>query len=196
MIPTALTEVEAWTLNELARGKTVLEVGALLGHSTVVMAHSAMVVHSIDPHEGYPVHDPKPTLKPFLKNLKKRKVRDKVVVHLGRDYEVMPVLESRQFHLIFIDMSGLYEDTRRAMEASTRLLRHHGTLVVHDCGHPEWPGVQRAVKDFALQHKSPYRMIDRMAIFQQTWDGVYGEMSRAGNVYVQSGRRGKLSVAA
>lgn len=71
--------------------------------------------------------------------------------------------------MVFLDMTGLFEDTWRAMRDSVRLLRHYGVLAVHDCGHPEWPGVERAIKQFAWWRNTNYRQVDSTAIFEQTW---------------------------
>lgn len=47
MIPTALTQTEADVLGYLAYERKVLEVGSLLGYSTVALAKAARVVHSV-----------------------------------------------------------------------------------------------------------------------------------------------------
>jgi protein-L-isoaspartate O-methyltransferase len=61
-IPTAVTPREAAVMVTHASGRLVLEVGALLGYSTVTLATTALHVVSVDPHDGYPAHDPRPTL--------------------------------------------------------------------------------------------------------------------------------------
>ena len=168
-IPTAATPGEAAELQRLARGGVVLEVGSLLGFSTVTLAAVARRVHSVDPHEGYPAHDPRPTLEPFLANLREHGVRDRVVVHVGTDAEVLPALAPAQFTLAFLDLTGMYQDTLDAMERTRRVLRHRAVLCIHDCGHPDWPGALAAVDDFATHSGTTYRLVDRMAIFEQTW---------------------------
>ena len=52
-IPTALSPAESMLLQRVARGRRVVEAGALLGHSTIVLASTAASVVSIDKHEGY-----------------------------------------------------------------------------------------------------------------------------------------------
>jgi predicted O-methyltransferase YrrM len=158
-IPTAMTDVEA-ALASLAAGGVVLEVGALLGYSTVVLASRAEFVLSIDPHDGYPDGDPRPTLAPFLENLARYGVRDKVAVIVEPAEKALPFLASEYFDLVFVDVTGRYEDTIAVMEGTMPLLRTGGVLAVHDCGHPEWPGVNRAVKEF-----------DRLAIFDHLKGG-------------------------
>lgn len=168
-IPTAVTPREASELQRLARGKTALEVGALLGFSTVKLAQVAEHVHSVDPHYGYPAHDPRPTLDIFLRNLRVFGVRDKVTVHVGTDVEVLPVLAPAQFDIAFLDLTGLYQDTLDCILRCERVLRHYAVLCVHDCGHPDWPGALKAVEDYATLRRSTFRLVDRMAIFEQTW---------------------------
>ena len=77
-IPTALSAVEADALRSLSTGKNVLEVGALLGFSTVVMGQVANTVVSVDPHDGYPAANPRPTLEPFIANLSRFDVLETV----------------------------------------------------------------------------------------------------------------------
>lgn len=169
-IPSAVTPAEAAELQRLALGATVLEVGALLGYSTVLLALTAERVHSVDPHEGYPRDNPRPTLLPFLDNLERHGVRDRVTVHVGRDYDVLPAFRGRQFHLAFLDLTGEYEDTLRCMHAVEPLLTHFGRLAVHDCGHPDWPGAMAAAETFAAKRGTTFKLVDRLAIFEQTWN--------------------------
>lgn len=167
MIPTAITGPEAAALREIAAGKTVLEIGALLGFSTVTLAGVASRVVSVDPHEGYPADQPRPTLHRFLENI--APVRDRITVCLGSDRDVFPYLASRSFDVVFIDATGEYEDTRRIMRGAIPLLRHIGTLAVHDCGHPAWPGAAHAIREFSESWCRPYALVDRLAIFGGTW---------------------------
>ena len=169
MIPTAVTEREITRLSALAAGKRVLEVGSLLGFSTVHLARVAEVVHAVDPHEGYPEADPRPTLEPFITNLVEADVRERVVVHVGTDAQVLPMLAPASFDLVFIDITGLFWDTINCMNRAVPLLRHSGVLAVHDCGHPEWPGVEQAVAQFAQARNTAWEQLDQLAIFEQTW---------------------------
>ena len=169
-IPTALTPAETAELQTLAEGFDVLEVGSLLGYSTTRLAERARIVHSVDPHEGYPADNPRPTLAPFLANLVECGVREKVVVHIGQDIDVLPSLRRGQFDLAFLDMTGMYEDTMRGIMLAVPLLRHYAALAVHDCGHPDYPGSLAAVQTYANMTGTTFRLIDRLAIFEQTWN--------------------------
>lgn len=172
MIPTAVTERETQELQRLARGKRVLEVGSLLGYSTVRLAEVAEVVVAVDPHEGYPAHDPRPTLAPFLENLEWSGVRERVRPMIGRDSEILPFLAPGSFDLAFLDTTGIFEDTLRTITLCVPLLRHYGVLAVHDCGHPDWPGALAAVEVFSGGVGTDFRLVDRLGIFEQTWGGI------------------------
>lgn len=171
-IPSAITSCESRELTRLAENALVLEIGSLLGYSTTVLAKAAHLVHSVDPHEGYPADNPRPTLQPFIKNLVDAGIREKVAIHVGYDHEILPFFKDGAFDLVFIDITGLYQDTLQAMIRSVPKLRHSGVLCVHDCRHPKWPGATRAVRDFSDVYRRPYRTVDRLAIFdRQTWGG-------------------------
>lgn len=147
-IPTAVTERESLTLLRYAEGGEVLEVGSLLGYSTVRMARVARHVTSVDPHEDYPVDNPRPTLETFMHNLRRHGVRHKVSVVVETHDKVFPRLAPAQFDLIFIDATGEEYLTFAIMVGARRLLAPHGVLCVHDCGHPDWPGALAAVEHY------------------------------------------------
>lgn len=168
-IPTAVTLAEGNRLRELARGKRVLEVGSLLGYSTVLMAQVAKHVVSVDPHEGYPASNPRPTLWQFRRNIFLHGVADKVTPMIGTDDVVLPLLDTRQFGLVFIDGTGEYDMTLAAMRRAVPLLRYCGALAVHDCGHPDWPGAMDAAETFAREGRRTFELIDRLAVFTGTW---------------------------
>lgn len=163
-IPTAVTQDEADVLYMLARNKTVLEVGSLLGFSTIVMAQSAREVHSVDPHVGYPHDDPRqrPTLVPFWNNLERYSVRDRVVLHVGTDEQVFPTMCQGFFDFAFVDLSLTDGTTDRVIAWCKYLLHGLGTLAVHDYGHKEWPGATEAVDRLGL----PFRLVDTLAIIE------------------------------
>jgi len=163
-IPTALTKAESIALEMLAIDNRVLEVGALLGYSTVVMARVACQVVSVDPHQGYPERDPKPTLDEYLNNLERYGVIEKVVPVIGTIEKAGEFLDPEMFSLVFLDLTGRYEDTFQAM-MNINCLHGGGVLAVHDCGHPEWPGVQQAVQEFSKLEKIEPMIVDRLAIF-------------------------------
>lgn len=165
-IPTALTVAESERLEELADDRFVLEAGALLGYSTIVLARVAAHVVSVDPHDGYPADDPRPTLDSYLANLKRYDVVDRVTPVLMTLDLALPFLTPEYFDLVFFDLTGEYEDTAQAMRSVEHWLTGGlAALAVHDCGHPEWPGVQRAVAEFGERTGIEPQLVDRLAVF-------------------------------
>lgn len=167
-IPTALTDAEAFELAKLSRDKTVLEVGSLLGFSTIVLARASKVVHSVDPHEGYPEENPRPTLAPFIANLERYGVRERVVVHVGRDDDVLPAFREGMFDFAFVDLSMTDGSTERAIRAAWGLLAWEGVLAVHDYGREDWPEATKVVDDL---FEGPDELVDTLAILRGggTW---------------------------
>lgn len=165
-IPSALTSAEAEALEELADDRFVLEAGALLGFSTVVLARVAAHVVSVDPHDGYPSHAPSPTLQMFRENLERFGVASRVTPIIDTFDMVVPFLTADYFDLVFFDLTGEYEDTIRAMKSVEPWLTSGlVVLAVHDCGHPDWPGVQQAVGEFSSSVGIEPGVVDRLAIF-------------------------------
>jgi predicted O-methyltransferase YrrM len=148
-IPTGITQTEVFRLREMAKDKTVLEIGSLLGFSTVNLAQVAKLVHSVDPHEGYPDNDPKPTLQPFQDNLERYGVTHRVVIHVGKAQDILPTLEPI-FDFAFIDVNGKYEDTAYCIWAAGRLIKPNGWMAIHDFGrtNPDCGGATRAIMQY------------------------------------------------
>ena len=166
-IPTALTRDESALLQEIAEGNRVLEIGALLGYSTVTLARTARWVVSVDPHEGYPAHDPRPTLDTYLENLRRNAVTNVVPV-IARWQDALDAIRPTSFDVVFMDLTGRYEDTKELLDHlrldfATGLI---GAIAVHDCGHPDWPGVQQAVQEFHRETGGTMKVVDRLAVFQ------------------------------
>ena len=161
-IPTALTPSEARTLYGLAFEQNVLEFGSLLGYSTVVMAQSAKKVYAVDPHEGYPAADPRPTLVQFLDNLNRYGVRDRVVPIIGKGQDIAPMFAPGHFGLVFIDI------TRAAGELID--IAHDlapAVIAVHDFGIQIWDGATIAVRNYARRIDRDFRLVDTLAIFER-----------------------------
>ncbi len=152
VIPTAITREERTKLVQLARNRVVMEIGALFGYSTIAMAEVASRVISIDPHEGYPTNNPRPTIAPFLANLRDCGVRDNVTVILEPWDKVCGLFRGKSADLVFIDMTGEYRDTLQALYNVQDNLEW-GAIAVHDMGNPDWPGAEQAVQDFVSREK-------------------------------------------
>lgn len=154
-IKTAVSLREAKVLRMLAAGKRVLEVGSLLGYSTIQMARTAERVDAIDPHDGYPYYNPVPTLPCFLRNIARWGVDHKVHVRVGYAQAWLPVLHG---DFTFIDCTGFYEDTKFCIEAGK------GTIAVHDFGRRGCEGVGKAVMEFYHNNPHTLEVVDTLAI--------------------------------
>jgi predicted O-methyltransferase YrrM len=168
-IPTALTEPEGVALQQLAQGKTVLEFGALLGFSTVLLAQVASHVISFDPHTGYPTDNPRDTWAEFNQNLLRHGVAAKVSAY-RHDHKYLSTAMQDEgndpIDLAFIDCDGEYLTTIQVIEAAAQWLSPDGLIAVHDYDLPEWPGAGEAVRDYCTQTGSRFGVIDTLAIIR------------------------------
>ena len=159
-IPTGISVNESRLLSSQARGKVVLEIGALLGYSTVVMARTAAKVHSIDRHMGYPDHDPQPTAPIYFQNLHRYGVMDKIIAYVGDAIEILDGMYGVVPEFTFIDLNGHYDDTFSVLDD---LLNYgstgEGRIAIHDYGHPDWPGVKEAVDELVDKHMIPTKRL-------------------------------------
>lgn len=169
-IPTALTRDETSVLQAICVGKHVLEIGALLGYSTVAIAQVAESVKSVDPHEGYPSDNPRPTFQQWGENLSRHGLSHKVVCFKMRWQLAVQLERIYPYEVVFMDLTGEYDDTKECLQYfAPEWGWSLKTIAVHDCGHPEWPGVDRAV-EWMKERLGPYHytfeQIDRLGVFR------------------------------
>ena len=157
-IPTALTSRETSTLQHLAAGKRCVEAGSLLGYSTVAMGQVARQVVAIDPHDGYPYWQPRPTFEVFLRNIRRHQVAERVV----------PVVGNGEDHLIlhpadvaFLDLTGHYDITLRCLEAARSPI-----ICCHDYMRGGCHGATEAVDFFARRGGYTVRTVDTLAVIE------------------------------
>lgn len=140
-IVSSITANEKRRLQDLARDRTVLEIGSAYGYSTIILAQAATHVIAVDPHAG----EYAGTWEAIHENLAAFGVTDKV--ELVRDYsdKALPAMiaDGRQFGLIFID--GCHESPTVDSDIlhALQLLEPTGKIAVHDY---DWglPDVKRA----------------------------------------------------
>lgn len=137
-VPTALSSREVRALQDLARGRKVVEAGALLGGSTIIMARVAREVVSIDRHEGYTA----PTLRQFMSNMDRAGVSNVVRPVVGNAHEL---LDKHPAELAFIDLTGRLEDTLAALKAVRAPI-----VAVHDLCRSHCEGVEAAIRASGL----------------------------------------------
>jgi hypothetical protein len=156
-IKSAVSMREVEVLQGLSTGKTVVEVGSLLGYSTIQIARVAKRVLAIDPHDGYPYYNPTPTLPEFLRNIERWGVKGVVTPIVDKAQHVLPNIAGAD--VTFIDTTGFYRDTMFCLE-------HANTPVIacHDFGRNGCSDVQAAVIEFAKRRHLTIEVIDTLAI--------------------------------
>lgn len=146
-----LTEREGLTLRELARGRSVLELGAFCGRSTVAMAEVALEVVAVDSF----VED---TAAEFVANIRGAGVSERVYLH------AVPVdqfsLPGRTFDLVFVDTYHDAEAVERDTAIARQYVRPGGVIAWHDYGEPAWPDVAATLGRLGLV---PDGVVDRLA---------------------------------
>jgi predicted O-methyltransferase YrrM len=125
-----LPDAEVRELQRLAEHKTVLELGAWKGRSTVALSRVARYVVSVDRHQGIPGHDDgEDTLLSYLDAVRPLANVAVVVADFG---EFCPFL-CDSFDLVFVDgdhdAESVARDTRFALGC---VAAHGGQLVFHD----------------------------------------------------------------
>lgn len=135
MIRTSLSCREQHALQRLADGRRVVEAGALLGASAVVLASTAVSVVSIDKHEGYGPS----TLRAYQSNLDRYALRRNITPVIGDAERCMADVLA---DFAFIDLTGEYELTRKVLAQTSASL-----AAIHDLHRTGCDGVERAIAD-------------------------------------------------
>jgi predicted O-methyltransferase YrrM len=163
-VASAVSREECQRLSELAGDRVVLEVGSQFGRSTLAMASTATRVHAVDWHLGDKHAGFLDSLPELMRNLERYKLRDRVVVHVGRNEVVLPMLLGNLFDLAFID--SFHE--RAAVESDTamvlRLMKPGGAIAFHDFGIDGFAGLTRAVEEFAGREGLKIDVVRTLAI--------------------------------
>jgi predicted O-methyltransferase YrrM len=133
-IQTALSQAETSALQELARGKIVLECGAFWGHSTIAMALTALRIHSVDWHRGDEHAGYVETLSTFVANLRRYGVDNKVVSHVGRFADVLPQFRPNAFDGCFLDGQHDRGSVEQDLGMIRLLVKRGGWIAMHDYG--------------------------------------------------------------
>jgi predicted O-methyltransferase YrrM len=152
-----LSNQEATELQRLATGKTVLELGAWKGRSTVVLAQVARYVVSVDRHQGIPEREGVESLPDYLVNVRGL---DNVAIVIAQFDRIVPLFDSF-FNLCFIDGShdeqSVYEDAMMAMEHTDG----YGTIAFHDF---DMDSVKKGV--LRAMCRQPDSVVDSLASFE------------------------------
>jgi predicted O-methyltransferase YrrM len=156
----SISRAQARVLADLAAGKVILEIGAFLGGSTIVLASVARQVWSVDTHMlgqfttskalppilGGGTGDPD-TLARFRDNLKRYGVAERVVILVGYSADVLPLLRDGSFDAAFVDGGHDEANVRADAREALRLVRTGGPICFHDV---EMPSVAAALADLPV----------------------------------------------
>lgn len=174
-IPSAVTAEECRRLGKLACGKRVLEVGSYFGRSTIALASTASVVHSVDFHPPDDLElGPVTTLAAFLENIERYDLRHKVVAHVGYSQLVLPELRAASFDLVFLDAQHQRASVQEDLDAILPLVRSDGILIFHDYGVPgvehngRWDafGVTEVVDAFVCQRGLTLEVVETLGVIR------------------------------
>lgn len=124
-----LTPTEGKALAELARGKTVLEIGSYCGLSTVCLARTAEHVTAVDYFDGRATPVPRNTRPEFEANLKRYAVYSKVAIFTPDEFSCAALPE---YDLAFIDGAHDEDSVREDIRKALGVLNPGGLLAFHD----------------------------------------------------------------
>lgn len=143
-VQSAVTGEEATALADLARGKTVIELGAWHGFSTIVLASVADLVISVDWHHGDMHAGMQDTYEVFRGNLDRYGVAGRVQVVRDRFETALPWLATERGTRFadgcFIDAQHDEPSVAMDLLGVLPLLRPGGWVAFHDYGRDESTG--------------------------------------------------------
>ena len=152
-----LSPVEIIELQRLAKDRTVLELGAWKGRSTVVLSEVATYVVSVDRHQGIPEREGVESLPDYLDNVRGL---ENVAIVIAQFDRIVPLFDSF-FTLCFIDGShdeqSVYQDAMMAMEH----LDGYGTVAMHD-----WDMDSVRKGGLRAMCRQPDNVVDSLASFE------------------------------
>lgn len=164
-IPSAVSIEECQKLGDLAKGKIVIELGSHFGRSTVALASMAARVHAVDWHRGDNHAGLNDSLDAFVANINRYRVRDKVVMHVGRFEDVLPLFKPASFDLAFIDGFHEREAVSKDLGMVTPLIKPDGVIAFHDYGLPAF-GVTGVLTEFASARGLKVDVTRTLAVLQ------------------------------
>jgi predicted O-methyltransferase YrrM len=160
-IPTALSNAEATQLQELAAGGCILELGAQYGFSTIVLAGTARVVHSVDWHQGDSMAGHVNSRTDYFCNLN-RYAGNNIVTHVGRFEDLLPLFAGGVFDGCFLDGEHDLDSVRRDSALAMPLVKPNGWFAWHDYGRPGC-AVAAVVGALADSHCRKLEVVDSLA---------------------------------
>ena len=135
-----LSPEEAKELQRLATGKTVLELGAWKGRSTVVLSEVAKYVVSVDRHQGIEEVGGEDSLPDYLSAV--RKLANVAIV--VADFDSIVPLFREEFDLVYVDGNHDTASAVNDINLAIRAIKDDGVIALHDF---DFESVQAAAKN-------------------------------------------------
>jgi predicted O-methyltransferase YrrM len=134
---------------------TVLEVGTASGSSCAWVASQCPEDSflCVDVFKYDPEHDPE-RRQHFYSNQ-----RSNMSLFSGTLEECLAANRDARFNLILVDADHSYEGCLSDLRLAAPFLEPGGTVLVHDYGCPDWPGVKKAVHQFLHETEPAFRFI-------------------------------------
>jgi len=145
-----LSQEEGGALQDLARDRKVLELGALCGRSTLCLADVARLVVPADWFRGDRWAGFNDTLGDYLSNIRGR---ENVIPIIARHEHLGEFLGPEVFDLVFVDGSHDFVSAKRDTALALQLVVPGGVIAWHDYGDPGFPDVERAAAIFFPDQK-------------------------------------------
>lgn len=158
-VPALLSAEQGKMLQKYATDKTVLEIGSYMGFSTICMARTAKLVHSVDTHRGDVHLHRQDTFSYFLGYIQRYRVLDRVAISIGYSYDILPRLPSHTFDMAFIDATHTYDQVKQDINLTLPLLKPGAIISFHDYMESRHVGVGQAVNEFI--EKGTFKPIDQ-----------------------------------
>ena len=182
-------------LYDLCSNKKILELGSMVGMSSYTIASVAIELHCIDAWDNRFYHlqhdelqinaynkdwigrfnnSPPDMLETFKKNVKEYIESNKIKIIKGKTSDVAHLINNHEYDIIFIDSDHSYEGVKNDITNYIHKLKPNGSMIFHDYGSVDWPGVQKAVEEamnnnilVKYSNNTDQWLRDRLAIFNK-----------------------------
>jgi predicted O-methyltransferase YrrM len=152
------SEHEAGALQQIAAGKTVLEVGVWNGRSTIALAATAEHVFAIDHFYGDEYAGRGNPGARTWEAIVNAEARERITLMTGDWQDIFAYLDIGKFDVIYYDADHTYEATRNFLDVASVT---NAIIAIHDYdNNPNHAGAKRAVNELF----KVVRVVDRLAI--------------------------------
>lgn len=173
MLPSELSHLYDYCL-----GKTVLELGSMVGMSSYLMASIANLVYCVDVWSDTQDHlEPKQAqiyaqyvpelpnmLKAFETNCREFIDSGRIIMRRGLTSAFATNFQDSSFDIILIDADHSYDGVKRDFELYHKKVKSDGYIIFHDYGDSMWTGIKEFCdSEPKLQLVSK---VDRLAVFK------------------------------